>query len=147
MRALAGQPITLYGDGLQVRDVLFVEDLIEAMLLAQGKMDTLRGQAFNIGGGPSHTTSLLELVQCIAALLGRSPELRFEEARVGDQRYYVSNIEKFKQATGWAPTTSLQDGLSRLHMYLLRASSESVQRLETARQVVGSGNQLIVEAH
>jgi CDP-paratose 2-epimerase len=134
MRALSEQPITLYGDGLQVRDVLFVDDLIDAMLLAVRDADTLQGQAFNIGGGPAHTTSLLELVQRITALLGRPLELRFEPARTGDQRYYVSRVERFRRATGWAPRTSLDEGLARLHAFLLRSGAVPAQRPDSVRQ-------------
>src|SRR6185437_10730839 len=68
IRALEGEPITLYGDGMQVRDVLFVDDLVDAFLLARKHMDRIYGQAFNIGGGPANTLSLLELVDLIGAL-------------------------------------------------------------------------------
>ncbi|MFL6237224.1 MAG: SDR family NAD(P)-dependent oxidoreductase, partial [Thermoanaerobaculia bacterium] len=73
IRALDGRPLTLYGDGMQVRDVLFVEDLAEAFLLAQANMDTLSGQAFNMGGGPENTVSLVELLDLIAELHGQAP--------------------------------------------------------------------------
>src|SRR3954464_14242724 len=65
IRALTDAPITIYGDGLQVRDILFVEDLVDALLLAQEGMHSLAGRAFNIGGGPERTTSLVELVETI----------------------------------------------------------------------------------
>ena len=68
IQAMSGQPITLYGDGKQVRDVLFVEDLVDAFLLAEKNMRTLSGQVFNIGGGPANTTSLLELLDQIARI-------------------------------------------------------------------------------
>src|SRR5207253_6556705 len=77
IRALKDQPITLYGDGMQVRDILFVEDLVDAFLLAQANMATLAGQAFNMGGGPANTISLLELLDMITELHGRRPDVRF----------------------------------------------------------------------
>ena len=68
-----GEPITLYGDGKQVRDVLFVDDLVDAFLPAEQRLPDIAGQAFNIGGGPENTLSLLELIDRIAALNGRRP--------------------------------------------------------------------------
>src|SRR5438067_12116322 len=110
IRALEGEPITLYGNGMQVRDILFVEDLVDALLAAQRHMPEIRGQAFNIGGGPANTISLLELLDLIAALHGRRPEVRFADWRPGDQRYYVSDPRRFMQATGWRPRTGVAEG-------------------------------------
>src|SRR5215213_2789542 len=121
IRALQGLPITLYGDGRQVRDILCVEDLVDAFLLAQQHMEESRGQAFNIGGGPRNTVSLLELLDHIAEILGHKPEVRFDEWRTGDQRYYVSDTGKFQRATGWRPGVSVQEGLERLHRWLVEA--------------------------
>ncbi|HVM28176.1 MAG TPA: NAD-dependent epimerase/dehydratase family protein [Mycobacteriales bacterium] len=110
-------PITLYGDGRQVRDVLYVDDLLDAMELAIGAADDLRGQAFNMGGGPQSTVSLLELLELIGTL-GPAPEVRFGDWRVGDQRYYVSDTRRFAEATGWAPKTSPEEGVKLLHDWL-----------------------------
>ena len=118
IRALDGQPITLYGDGRQVRDILAVEDLVDAFLLAQSHMGSESGQAFNIGGGPGNTVSLLELLDLIGELLGHKPAFELDAWRTGDQRYYVSDTGKFQRATGWKPRTSVQDGLERLHRWL-----------------------------
>src|SRR5436305_4052109 len=84
-QALAGEPITLYGDGRQVRDVLYVDDLIEAMLAAMARIDEFAGRAFNIGGGPANTVSLLELLDMIGKLCGEAPQVQFDEWRIGDQ--------------------------------------------------------------
>jgi CDP-paratose 2-epimerase len=121
-RALAGEPITVYGDGFQVRDVLFIDDLVEALLLARDHAVPLAGQAFNMGGGPANATSLLELVERISVLIGRLPEVRFEPPRKGDQRYYVSNTGRFARATGFLPRVLIHDGLSRLHQWLTRSA-------------------------
>jgi CDP-paratose 2-epimerase len=118
IRAAAREPITIYGDGKQVRDILFVGDLVNAMLLAERKIDTLAGEAFNIGGGTSNVISLLELIDQIAALTGQRPNLSFEEPRVGDQRYYVSDTKKFERATGWQPSVSVSAGLDALWKWL-----------------------------
>jgi CDP-paratose 2-epimerase len=118
IRAMEGNPITLYGDGRQVRDILYVDDLVDAFLLAQQHMGTQRGQAFNIGGGPGNTVSLLELLDSIGDLLGRKPEVEFEGWRPGDQRYYVSNTGKFGRSTGWQPRVDVQHGLECLTRWL-----------------------------
>jgi CDP-paratose 2-epimerase len=118
IRALEGQSIRLYGDGRQVRDILFVEDLVDGLLLALQRMDAESGQAFNVGGGPSNTVSLLELLDLIGEVLGRKPEVSFEGWRTGDQRYYVSDTEKLERATGWKPQVSVEEGLERLLRWL-----------------------------
>jgi CDP-paratose 2-epimerase len=118
IRALEGRPITLYGDGYQVRDILFVDDLVDAFLLAQENMTSQAGQAFNIGGGPGNTVSLLELIDLIGELLGRKPEVQFDGWRPGDQRYYVSDTGKFERATGWKPRITAQEGLRQLTDWL-----------------------------
>ena len=119
IRAIDGLPVTIYGDGMQVRDVLFVDDLVDAFLLAQEKMDSVSGQAFNIGGGAANTISILELIEMISELHGRVPEPSMDAWRPGDQRYYVSNTSKFSAATGWSPRVDVQEGIPRLYQWLL----------------------------
>ena len=118
IRAMEGQPVMLYGDGRQVRDILCVDDLVDAFLLAQQSMQTESGNAFNIGGGPGNTVSLLELLEMIGELLGHKPEVEFDSWRPGDQRYYVSDTAKFQRTTGWRPRISVQEGLERLTRWL-----------------------------
>jgi CDP-paratose 2-epimerase len=127
IKTLDNQPLTIYGDGKQVRDILFVSDLIEAFLLAQRNMTALSGQAFNMGGGPDNTISLLELVELIGQIHGQKPRLYFDQWRPGDQRYYVSDITKFKEATGWQPRVSLQVGVEKLYQWLLRSRRVSLK--------------------
>jgi len=121
IRALEDRPITLYGDGQQVRDVLFVEDLVDAFLLAKKHIRTLSGQVFNIGGGPANTTSLLQLIGLIGELQGKHPRLRWDSWRPGDQRYYVTNFSKFQTATGWTPRVPMTEGINRLHEWLIQS--------------------------
>lgn len=121
MRSLDGEAITLYGDGKQVRDILFVEDLVEALLLARQQIDRLRGEAFNIGGGPGNAVSLLEVLEHIAALEDAQPEISWGDWRPGDQRYYVSNTQKFSEATGWAPQVGVEEGIARLRDWLRKS--------------------------
>lgn len=118
IRALQDQPITLYGDGKQVRDVLYVDDLIEAFLLARTGMARLAGQAFNIGGGPAQAISLLQLIDMISGLRGVRPRYEVQEWRPGDQRYYVSDTRKFKAATEWSPKVSPTAGTQKLYEWL-----------------------------
>ena len=119
LQAIAGRPIMLYGDGMQVRDVLFVEDLVNAFELAHAKIDTLAGTAFNIGGGAANTTSLLELLDLIGELHGVQPEVAHHAWRTGDQRYYVSDTSRFRAATGWAPRVGVIEGVQRLYRWLI----------------------------
>jgi CDP-paratose 2-epimerase len=133
IRALQGEEITLYGDGKQVRDILFVEDLVDAFLLAQQNMNTLSAQAFNIGGGPENTVSLLELLDQIGDLHGQKPEVCFDDWRPGDQRYYVSDTQKFQAATGWKPQVDVQQGVKVLYEWLEEnAVAETLKNAEVA---------------
>lgn len=118
IQALQDQPLNIYGDGRQVRDVLFVEDLVNAFLLAQKHIERLSGQAFNIGGGPANTTSLLELMELITELQGRCPSARFANWRPADQQYYVSDTRRFSAATGWVPQIGVREGVTRLYQWL-----------------------------
>jgi CDP-paratose 2-epimerase len=114
---MADESVTIYGDGMQVRDVLFVEDLIDAFELARRNIDSLSGHAFNMGGGTSNTVSVLEVLDHIERITGQHLERSFDEWRVGDQRYYVSDTGAFRAATGWRAKTSVADGLGALHSW------------------------------
>jgi len=119
LQLLRGGRLHIYGDGLQVRDLLYVEDLIRAMLLAMENIDTLAGRAFNIGGGPDHTVSLLEAIRLLSGLSGIEPRLRYGPPRQGDQPYYVSDTRRFVEATGWMPRVSVEQGISRLYHWIV----------------------------
>jgi CDP-paratose 2-epimerase len=131
IQALKRKPLTLYGDGLQVRDILFVEDLVEGMLLAHRHVSRTAGEAFNIGGGPARTVSLLELLNLIGEMTGERPAVTIEPWRPADQRYYVSDTAKFEQVTGWRPSTSVRKGVGLLLAWLMQ------QETAGAREVVG----------
>lgn len=122
--ALRGRPVTIYGDGMQVRDLLFADDLVDAFLLAWGGVPRLRARAFNIGGGPANVVSLLELLRLLEAR-GMSPEsIRFEAWRSGDQKYYASDTAAFRAETGWSPRVTVEEGLDRLCLALEEQLSE-----------------------
>jgi CDP-paratose 2-epimerase len=124
IRALQGEPITLYGDGMQVRDILYVDDLVDAFLLAQANMPKVGGQAFNIGGGVGNTMSLLQLLDLIEEFHGVRPQTRGGAWRPGDQRYYVSDVRKMKEATGWTPRVGVHEGVRRLFDWLRENSAK-----------------------
>jgi len=109
---LLGKPIVIYGDGKQVRDVLWVEDLIQAF--AKFIKSPLRHGVFNMGGGPKNTLSLLELVGHLQEITGRKVPIRFEDWRKFDQKVYVSSIEKAKKVLRWQATIAPKEGIARL---------------------------------
>ncbi len=139
IRALRGESITLYGDGYQVRDILFVEDLVAAFLLALNNMSSLSGGAFNIGGGPTNVVSLRELLNLIERLNGSLPDVRYGDWRTGDQRYYVSDTHRFSAATGWKAATDVHTGVERLYSWLAgnlgKRSSETRMHIEEPESV------------
>lgn len=109
-----GRDINIYGDGKQVRDVLYVEDLVRAFRAAIEKVEATGGQIYNIGGGRSNVMSLLDLVAQLEQLIGRKITVNFGEWRPGDQPVYISDIQKAKRDFGWQPSISRQEGVSRL---------------------------------
>ena len=119
IRALRGEPITIFGDGRQVRDLLYVDDAVDAYLRARAGIDALAGHAFNLGGGPRNAASLLELLAHFADLGIAPPPVRFAGWRPGDQRYYVSDTSKLERLAGWRARTSVPEGLRRLHRWLV----------------------------
>jgi len=131
IRAIEGQPIVVYGDGLQVRDILFVEDLVDAFLRAQAAMPLVSGHAFNIGGGPRNTISLVELLDHIEALHGERPHVEFDAWRAADQRYYVSDTRRFQAATNWRQAATVSKGLGQLYGWLADTRTSSVAPLAT----------------
>ena len=133
IQALNGRPLTLYGDGLQVRDVLFVDDLADAMILAHQQIDRTAGRAFNIGGGSGNTISLLELIDLLREIVGVPPVFTLEPWRTADQRFYVSDVRKFSTLTGWVPRTTVRDGVARLVEWLRTEAHADSPELQLAR--------------
>jgi len=106
------KPIVIYGDGKQVRDVLFIDDLVSAFELAYRKIEKTKGKAYNIGGGVSNTISLLELIGLLKDL-GLNPRYTFDDWRPADQKVYISDIRKSAEF-GWKPKTSPEEGVKKL---------------------------------
>jgi len=129
--ALEGRPLTIYGDGRQVRDVLYVEDLMNAFETAHARQDVTAGQIYNIGGGASNAISLLDLIDRIEKLTGERLVYEFGPQREGDQVFYVSDHGKFTGHTGWRPRTTLDQTLTgiydwyRANSHLLAAAQEA----------------------
>jgi CDP-paratose 2-epimerase len=129
LRALRAEPITIYGDGRQVRDLLYIDDAVDAYMRARARIGALAGQAFNLGGGARNAVSLLELLARFAELGVAAPPVRFADWRPGDQRYYVSDISRFERLAGWRARTGVREGLRRLHRWLV---ASALDRDETA---------------
>ncbi len=118
IRALQKRPVTVYGDGKQVRDVLWVTDLVEAYDAALGRIDEISGRAYNIGGGPAYTMSLLELIGLLDARFGRPLEHAFADWRPGDQKVFVSDVRRAEAEFGWKPAVAPAEGVERLAAWL-----------------------------
>jgi CDP-paratose 2-epimerase len=113
--ASSGEPISIYGDGLQVRDALYVGDLVRAFRLAVERIDTTAGNVYNIGGGPANTISVWsEFGPAVTELLGAQPDVTFEPWRPGDQLCYISDVKKAAAEFDWCPEVDLSTGLRRL---------------------------------
>jgi CDP-paratose 2-epimerase len=113
--ALTGRTITIYGDGKQIRDVLYVDDLLDAYDAAIAKIDTARGQVYNLGGGPGNTMSIwIEFGPRLEKLLGRPIPAARGDWRPGDQRVFVADIRKAGRELGWQPKVGVEEGVGRL---------------------------------
>lgn len=113
-QALKGKTITLFGDGFQVRDLLYVDDLIKAYEAAIERIDAVAGEAFVIGGGVDRSYSLVKLIRELEHLLGDAVDIRYAEERLGDQKYFVASLMKAERLLGWKPTTLVSEGLRKL---------------------------------
>jgi CDP-paratose 2-epimerase len=118
LRALRGEPISIYGDGCQVRDVLDVGDAVDAYLAAWRRIDAVSGRAFNLGGGPANAVSLRQIIAHIGDLTGRPVETQFADWRAGDQRYYVSDTTRAARELGLRPARPWRDGVAALAQWL-----------------------------
>ena len=118
LSALRDQPITLYGDGNQVRDILHVSDAVAAYRGLLADIDRLTGTAFNLGGGPANAVSLHAVVAEIEAATGAAPRLTREDWRTGDQLYFVADTRRLQQAIGWQARIGWRDGLRDLATWL-----------------------------
>jgi CDP-paratose 2-epimerase len=111
---LNDRPLTIYGDGTQVRDLLDARDLCALYATVIENIDKTRGEIYNVGGGPENQRNLVEVIQQIGELTHHKPHYSFADWREGDQTYYVSDISKAKQELGWTPQIAFDRGLQDL---------------------------------
>ncbi len=117
--ALTGQPVTVYGDGKQVRDVLAIDDLLDAYDAVVDRIDLTAGEVFNVGGGPTNTISVWrEFGPLLEALVGHDVAVQWGAARTGDQRCYVSDISKLAAVVDWRPVIDVRQAIATLYDWL-----------------------------
>ena len=116
--AKLGKPIKIYGNGKQVRDLLFVDDLVECYLRAVAGIEQCNGEIYNIGGGASNACSLLELIDHLETLSTQEIKYSVEDWRPGDQRIFICDVRKALNDFGWQPTTPMSEGLGRLSQWV-----------------------------
>lgn len=118
-RAMAGAPVNIYGDGKQVRDILYISDLLGAFDMALEKAGTTVGQVYNLGGGRENSISILELLEFMDIELGIRPtEVSYQPWRRADQKIYISNTYKAYQHFGWKPQVSKEEGIKKLYNWM-----------------------------
>lgn len=116
---LTNRKITIYGDGKQVRDILYVGDLVRAYQLAADNINKTRGQVFNIGGGPSNTMSIyFDFKKELEKLMSTTFNPPFLPARPGDQKIFISDISKAKEVFGWEPEVNIEKGIKNLYLWI-----------------------------
>lgn len=122
--ATLGRPITVYGDGKQIRDVLHIDDLIRCYEACIAHPDRAAGEVFNIGGGPAQTLSLLELLDQLRQLTSTAIQPAMADWRPGDQRVFVSDVSKAARVLGWAPRITPAEGVRTLYDWVQRHAEE-----------------------
>jgi CDP-paratose 2-epimerase len=125
IKAIEGQPLTIYGDGYQVRDIMDVSNAVDAYLSAWHRIESIKGRAFNLGGGPANAVSLRQLVAYMGGLLGKDISIGFEDWRAGDQRYFVADTRAARQALGLDTAVDWRDGVAHL-AHWLRSERQAV---------------------
>jgi CDP-paratose 2-epimerase len=117
---VTGQPITIYGDGRQVRDVLWVDDLLDCYQAAVDRISTAAGQVYNVGGGPDNTLAVWsELGPMLESMVGGRIDVSWSLWRPGDQRIFVADVGKAGRELGWRPVTSSREGVRRLYDWVV----------------------------
>jgi CDP-paratose 2-epimerase len=140
--ALFGLPITIYGDGKQVRDLLYVDDAVAALRSVVDRIEVTAGEIYNVGGGPAHTVSVWrEFEPALAAAIGRPVQgAQFAPARVGDQRAFYCDTRKAARDFGWTPTVDVDDGLHRLAAWIRDAEPalrDVIAEVDRGRRIAG----------
>lgn len=134
LATILDKPILIYGTGKQVRDLLFIDDLIDLYLLGVEKIAQISGEIYNVGGGPQNTLSLLELIDFLEELSGKKITYSFQNWRTGDQPVFICDISKAKKDLGWQPKIAVTDGVRGLYKWVERNKS-LLTKLGVARDV------------
>lgn len=119
-KILQGKEINIYGNGKQVRDILYIDDLIDAYLQAVNKINKIKGNVYNIGGGSKNTVSLIELIKIIEKKIKKQSHYSFKESRPGDQKIFFSDNKKAYQELGWKPKIGIDQGLDKLYKWAVQ---------------------------
>ena len=142
--ALEDRPVTIYGDGRQVRDVLYVEDLVRAFEAVRSRMENTPGEVYNIGGGIENSTSVLEIIELIEKVTGKKLQYEVDRARAGDQLFYVTDFAKLSRNTGWQPRVNVRQTLDNMSDWWKR-NRELFPSVVPSRPVVASRLQELPE--
>jgi CDP-paratose 2-epimerase len=132
LAAVFGLPITIYGDGLQVRDLLWVEDLVDLYIAAAEHRATVNGKAYNVGGGPRCRLSLRELITILEKRLGKPVPFGKAATRLGDQPVFYCNIDRVASELGWKPRVEPAEGVDRL-LEWIQSNREEIGRFLTRK--------------
>ncbi len=124
LAATFGLPITIFGDGLQVRDLLWVDDLVDGYLAAAERRDAVSGKAYNVGGGPRFRLSLTELVGILETKLGHRIPIETGPARLGDQKVFYCDITRARTELAWEPAVDPETGVDRLLAWIAESREE-----------------------
>lgn len=118
--AALNRPLTIYGNGKQVRDILWIDDLVRAFQLVVENIDSTSGQVYNVGGGQTNTISIwAEFGEMLSQLSGHQLSVNYKDSRPGDQLIYVSDTTKLRKAVGWKPLVGKEEGIQRLYRWVL----------------------------
>lgn len=140
---LAKRPLTIYGDGLQVRDVLHVDDLLDAMAAVRANLSVTRGQVYNVGGGSDRSLSVMEMVQAIEGQTGKRCAYTYSAMRPGDQPLYISDYSRLTKDAGWVPKRSVEQTLAAIHGFWTENREAILRRSEV---VVDAPTQAVAAA-
>lgn len=136
---LAEAPVTIFGSGFQVRDLLWIDDLIATMTTAMARIDQTAGEAFNIGGGAGNAVSVRRVLDQLMEITGREVPVQLAPGRPGDQKVYVSDTGKARRLLGWQPQVGWQVGLDRLIEWLESATPSIRVEAVAGEALLGSG--------
>lgn len=139
IRALQGEPISIFGDGAQVRDVMDIADAVDAYMAVWRQIERVKGRAFNLGGGPANAISLRQLVEHLEALTGRAVDTHHADWRAGDQRWFVADSRAARATLGLKPPRRWREGVEALARWLQSERGLDVLDRDTASGAIRAG--------